>query len=220
MKGTVSGLNAARSRALIMASVCLVHGLAIAGVLQTASSDLTTKPTTVIRASMLPGMPAMRPNPEDVPQEKPKTVKPKVPKPKAPQTIAAAAKVDAAPSAMQAPAPEPEKEVEEDAGGGAAGNEGQGESITEATSNYLSNPAPRYPPMSRRLGEEGKILFKVFVDTEGKVKDITIQQTSGFKRLDEAALEAIRGWTFTPARRGEEKIAAWVIIPFVWSLKG
>ncbi|RYZ51833.1 MAG: energy transducer TonB [Proteobacteria bacterium] len=219
MKGTASGLNAARGRALIMASVCLVHVLAIAAVLQTSASDLTAKPSSVIRASMLPGMPAMSPNPEDVPKEKPKPVKPKTPKPKTAQTIAAVAKEDAAPTAMQAPAPEPEKEVE-DEGGGAAGNEGQGESITEATSNYLSNPAPRYPPMSRRLGEEGKILFKVFVDTEGKVKDITIQQTSGFKRLDEAALEAIRGWTFTPARKGEEKVAAWVIIPFVWSLKG
>lgn len=86
--------------------------------------------------------------------------------------------------------------------------------------DYLNNPAPAYPSASRRLGEEGKVMLRVFVDTEGRAGQIEIETGSGFARLDRAAREAVGRWKFVPARRGSETVGAWVLVPVVFSLKG
>ncbi len=85
--------------------------------------------------------------------------------------------------------------------------------------DYLSNPAPAYPSLSRRLGEEGRVVLRVFVAAGGHPTQIEIRQGSGSPRLDDAALEAVRRWQFVPARRGDEAIAAWVLVPIVFNLK-
>lgn len=71
---------------------------------------------------------------------------------------------------------------------------------------YLQNPRPAYPPMSRRLGEAGQVMLHVVVDVNGLPTRVDIHKSSGFSRLDEAALEAVRKWKFVPARRGDEAI--------------
>jgi protein TonB len=84
---------------------------------------------------------------------------------------------------------------------------------------YLNNPKPVYPASSRRLGEEGKVVLRVHVGPEGRATDIELRNTSGFPRLDTAAKEAVAQWRFVPARRGDEPIAAWVVVPIVFSLE-
>lgn len=84
---------------------------------------------------------------------------------------------------------------------------------------YLNNPKPAYPNVSRRLGEEGKVVLRVQVDATGHATDIDIKTSSGFPRLDTAAREAVAQWRFVPARRGDEAIAAWVLVPIVFSLE-
>ena len=64
----------------------------------------------------------------------------------------------------------------------------------------LSNPAPRYPYMSRANNEEGRVVLQVFVDTRGNAKSITVHTSSGHRRLDKAAKKAVRKWKFQPAR--------------------
>jgi protein TonB len=93
--------------------------------------------------------------------------------------------------------------------------------ITEARFDaaYLQNPAPAYPALSRRLREEGKVLLLVRVTAGGSAENIQIKQSSGFPRLDEAALGAVRQWRFVPARRGAEPIAASVMVPIVFRLE-
>ncbi|WP_228487885.1 energy transducer TonB [Rhodocyclus gracilis] len=86
--------------------------------------------------------------------------------------------------------------------------------------DYLKNPAPNYPPMSRRMGEEGKVLLRVFVDAGGRPTQIEIKSSSGSPRLDQAASEAVWRWQFVPARQGDEARAAWVVVPIVFTLKG
>lgn len=86
--------------------------------------------------------------------------------------------------------------------------------------DYLSNPAPAYPPLSRRLGEEGKTILRVFVEPAGHPGQIEIRSSSGSPRLDRAAEEAVRRWKFIPARRGNEAVGAWVLVPIVFNLKG
>ena len=83
---------------------------------------------------------------------------------------------------------------------------------------YLNNPAPTYPVMARRMGEEGKVLLRVFVTPDGTAGDVRIQNSSGSPLFDAAAMAAVRQWRFVPARQGETAVAAWVQVPIVFRL--
>lgn len=84
---------------------------------------------------------------------------------------------------------------------------------------YLNNPAPVYPPLSRRMGEEGRVLLRVQVDAAGNAIALEIRDSSGSHRLDNAALEAVRRWKFVAAKLGEQNVAAWVLVPVNFSLR-
>jgi protein TonB len=79
--------------------------------------------------------------------------------------------------------------------------------------DYLHNPAPAYPAQSRRLKEEGTVLLLVRVSDQGTPLSVEIRTSSGFERLDEAGLQAVRQWRFVPAKRGTENVAASVLVP-------
>jgi periplasmic protein TonB len=69
---------------------------------------------------------------------------------------------------------------------------------------------PAYPPTSRRLGEEGRVVVNVYVLADGRVGDVQVLESSGYERLDAAALEHVRrDWRFDPARRAGEAVATW-----------
>lgn len=85
--------------------------------------------------------------------------------------------------------------------------------------DYLRNPPPAYPPMSRRRGEQGEVLLLVSVSVEGRPEHVEIRRSSGHQRLDEAALRAVRQWRFVPARRGDRPVAANVVVPIEFRLK-
>jgi protein TonB len=51
------------------------------------------------------------------------------------------------------------------------------------------------------------------VSADGAPAEIEVRQSSGFERLDEAALQAVRQWRFVPAKRGSQNVAASVIVP-------
>lgn len=85
---------------------------------------------------------------------------------------------------------------------------------------YLSNPAPVYPPLSRRLREEGKALLHVQVSAEGLPAKVELAESSGFGRLDSAARESVLRWHFVPARQDGHAVDAWVIVPIIFKLQG
>jgi periplasmic protein TonB len=84
--------------------------------------------------------------------------------------------------------------------------------------SYLNNPAPDYPSMSRRLGEEGRVLMKVLVSAEGSAEDVQIEKTSGSERLDNAAVNAVKRWRFIPAKKNNQPLSAFVLVPMKFSL--
>lgn len=84
---------------------------------------------------------------------------------------------------------------------------------------YLRNPALVYPAAARRSGDQGTVMLKVLVSTEGASLRVELDQSSGSKSLDGAALEAVKGWRFVPARRGTQNIEAWVRVPVVFKLE-
>jgi len=85
--------------------------------------------------------------------------------------------------------------------------------------DYLNNPAPIYPSMSRRMGEQGRVVLRVLVSAQGSADEVQVFTSSGYARLDEAAREAVRRWKFVPARRGSEPVQAWVRIPIPFILR-
>ncbi len=85
--------------------------------------------------------------------------------------------------------------------------------LPSSTADYLRNPRPPYPALSKRLRETGTVTIRVFVDTEGNPAKVELFKSSGFNRLDTAALQAVRKWQFVPGRRGDIPEGMWVIVP-------
>lgn len=83
---------------------------------------------------------------------------------------------------------------------------------------YLHNPSPEYPAAARRMREQGMVLVRVLVSSDGTAMQVSIEQGSGSSRLDEAAEDAVRQWRFVPARRGTEPVEAWVLVPVEFKL--
>ncbi len=85
--------------------------------------------------------------------------------------------------------------------------------------DYLKNPAPPYPPLSRRMGEEGKVLLRVSVTAQGTADNVEIKTSSGSQRLDESAQKTVRNWKFIPAKRGDTAVQSWVLVPIIFKLE-
>jgi periplasmic protein TonB len=64
-----------------------------------------------------------------------------------------------------------------------------------------------YPPVSRRLSEQGTALVKYVISDTGEVTSASVQKSSGYARLDEAAVQCVRDWRFKPATQGGRPIA-------------
>ena len=86
--------------------------------------------------------------------------------------------------------------------------------------DYLENPPPVYPALSRRIGEQGRLILRVLVNSSGTADEVQIRTSSGHALLDEAARDTVRRWKFVAARRGDQPVAAWVLIPISFRLEG
>ncbi len=84
---------------------------------------------------------------------------------------------------------------------------------------HLKNPPPRYPRLSRRLGEEGEVILVLWVLADGTVSEVEVETSSGYPRLDKAALKAVKRWRYTPATRNGEAIAYRYRQPVQFSMK-
>jgi protein TonB len=92
------------------------------------------------------------------------------------------------------------------------------ESIPRFDADYLNNPAPTYPSLSRRLREQGVVMLSVYMLATGAPEVVELKQSSGSARLDESALLAVRKWKFMPAQSAGRAVAAWVVMPIAFSL--
>jgi len=143
------------------------------------------------------------PPPKPVPKPKP-VVKP-VPKPVAkpvaqPPAPSAPPQPVAAPTPAAPPAPPPVTPA-------------------SASAGYLHNPAPQYPSVAMRRGWQGTVLLRVHVLASGKPGEIQIQKSSGRDQLDDAALAAVKRWSFVPAKQGDIAQDGWVSVPIDFKIK-
>jgi protein TonB len=174
---------------------------------------------------VIPKKPPEKPRPAPVRKPVP-VVKPVQPSPLAitepsPSGPFSSEPENAAPMASgAAPAATSARESSAPSGGApAAPGGGGGESLARFDADYLRNPAPPYPAMSRRLREQGKVFLRVRVTPEGAAGDLEIKTSSGSARLDESALRTVRHWRFIPARRGGAAVASWVVVPIIFKLE-
>jgi protein TonB len=150
-----------------------------------------------------PPEPAPRPKPQPRPKPRPA---PKVAQPTAQPVQPAPAQPVEAPPAPAAPAAAP---------AGPPSNEPQMVSHLE----YAGAP-PRlsYPPRSQQLHEQGVVTLRVVVNAQGNVERVTVEKSSGYTRLDQAAVEAVSRVRFKPAQRNGVAMAAQAFIPFNFHL--
>lgn len=153
------------------------------------------------------------PEAKPLPVVKPQPVKQRpTPTPKTPTpVIETTTSTLAAPSAPAVAAPDPKPAPAAPAA----------EPVSQARfdADYLRNPAPAYPPLARRMGEEGKVILRVSVNPQGTADSVEIRTSSGSPRLDEAAQKTVRNWKFIPAKRGDAAIQSWVLVPIIFKLE-
>jgi len=91
--------------------------------------------------------------------------------------------------------------------------------LPSSDADYLQNPKPPYPPLSRRLNEQGKTVVRVFIGVDGLPQRSEIARSSGYERLDQAAITTVMRWRFVPGKRGGMAEAMWFNIPINWVLE-
>ncbi len=85
--------------------------------------------------------------------------------------------------------------------------------------DYLQNPKPAYPALSKRLGEQGKVVVRVLIGADGTPQKAEIRQSSGFDRLDQAALSTVMRWRYVPGKRAGVPEAMWYQVPINFVLE-
>lgn len=143
---------------------------------------------------------AAKPAPKKIPKPKPTPPPKPVPKPVEPPPPAPAPPPPpvAAPPAPPPPAPAPP--------------------TPPSNAAYLKNPPPEYPPLATRRGWEGTTVLRVHVLANGKASEIQVQTSSGREQLDNAAIQAVKRWTFVPSKQGGQAVDGWVSVPLEFKL--
>ena len=91
--------------------------------------------------------------------------------------------------------------------------------LPSSKADYLHNPPPDYPRMSKRLGEQGKVVVKVLIGEDGRAQKVELLTTSGFERLDKSAMDAAMRWRYVPGKRGGVAEAMWYQVPIQFTLE-
>lgn len=85
---------------------------------------------------------------------------------------------------------------------------------------YVSAPAPRYPPELVRTGFTGTVMLRVLVDVDGTPLEVTIESSSGNRKLDrDASQHVLKKWRFKPAMQNGVAVQAYGIVPIAFTLQ-
>jgi protein TonB len=193
-----------RDRSFVVALVVLAHALLLLS--YTSSSGQSTSAHRELSISVtLPSPPQTAVVPKPV--EKPKPVV-------EPQPVQQAAEPDM-PVETMAPSPPVESAP------------AQPENVASALPDrepdyqaaYLNNPLPAYPMVARRMGWQGRVVLNVEVLESGLPGQVKLHQSSGRDVLDNAAMQAVRGWRFVAARQNGQAVAKSFLVPIPFILK-
>jgi len=91
--------------------------------------------------------------------------------------------------------------------------------LPSSVAEYLQNPKPAYPLMSRRAGEQGTVLVRVLIGTDGNAQRAEIEKSSGFARLDQVALATVLKWRYIPGKRAGVAEAMAFTVPITFTFE-
>ena len=91
--------------------------------------------------------------------------------------------------------------------------------LPSSNADYLQNPPPPYPPISHRLNEQGRSTIRVLIGADGQPQRAEIAKSSGFERLDQAAMATVMRWRYVPGKRGGVPEPMWFNVPINWVLE-
>jgi len=100
--------------------------------------------------------------------------------------------------------------------GGSSTGEPKSISMSQA---QCSVPEPFYPGLSRRMGEEGKALVRLYINEAGAVERVQLTQSSGIQRLDQSALDAAMKARCKPFVEFGKPIKVSAIQPYIFRLE-
>jgi protein TonB len=85
--------------------------------------------------------------------------------------------------------------------------------LPSSSAEYLQNPRPEYPRVSRLRGEQGRVVVHVLIGIDGRAQKAEILNSSGFQRLDQVALTTVLAWRYVPGKRAGVPEAMWFSVP-------
>ena len=177
-------------------------------------------PAEVLSQFIEPPAPKIRPVPP-APPTPPKPVKRAEAKAPAPLPLAIADPTPSpnAPTGATTPQPAPAPIAAAVAVAPAAPPSPPAIQLPSSDASYLQNPKPPYPALSRRLNEQGKTTVRVMIGADGLPQRAEVAKSSGFDRLDQAALATVMRWRYVPGKRGGVAEAMWFNVPINWVLE-
>lgn len=139
-------------------------------------------------------------DPVPLPVPSPPTVESEVPE----QAPVVSAPVEATPARSAAPpAPPAPPKIE----------------LPSSHATYLNNTPPAYPPLSKRMGEQGRVVIRALISAEGIAGQASVKTSSGYQRLDQTALRTVLQWRYVPGKRAGVPEAMWFNIPLDFVLE-
>jgi protein TonB len=220
---------------LVGGAVLLAHLALLWAIEQAWLAQVSTfEEAQVIMASVMLESPTP-PAPQPQPHSQPKSVSPAVAQPRptpapttlptvskqaetsptapvvAPVVAPVAAVANSAPASPSAPAPAPAPAPTPSAS--ASKPAPPSLLLPSSDADYLNNPPPAYPRLSKRMGEQGTVIVRVFIGLQGTAEQAEIRTSSGYDRLDKAALDTVQRWRYVPGKRHGNPEAMWFNVP-------
>jgi protein TonB len=231
----VAGLHIKRDKAAGLAAALALHSVVLFGLWSYHIIPPPSEAVTVFVSYINPLAPAkpaepVAPKPVPTRQETPKAVSPVAPKVLVSEAPVLSPSEPVAPpppvaKALAAPAQVPSAAISRTVNvsvsnsGGATGP--QPVLLTgDLSVSCMERSAPAYPRQSTRFGEQGKTVLLVELDELGRVVFVNVKTKSGFPRLDEAAINAVKTWRCNPAKRNGVAVRSVALQPFNFILKG
>ena len=90
--------------------------------------------------------------------------------------------------------------------------------VVEKIPEIITRVTPTYPPLAVRAGIEGRVVVQMLIGKDGHVHEAAVVRSSA-DCLNDAALEAARGFLFTPAYMNNGPVAVWITVPFNFRLR-
>lgn len=221
--GSGDGLTPAQRRMMI-AAIVAAHAAGVWGLLQIGAVREAVLEAAPMFVDLIapPTPPTLPPQPPQPPLPKPQPIVKEAP----PRVPVIAAAPSPAPSSFVVPAPPPEPVVIAAPAAPPAVAAPAPPAAPPAPRNlpasavqYASTVEPEYPRVSRRNGESGRVMVRVFIDEAGAPRQVQLNRSSGFERLDASALAAVLKFRFRPPTEDGQPVSGWANVPIDFGLE-